>query len=291
MGMTARLQPLNLQDNALMDHVYGLVIKAYPRLRLQLERVRAELAPDIFGPRALYLGVYEDDELVAFNAFLPHRLKMGTDDLPVYQSSYSATHPQHQGRGHFTALQEEAASLLATQAVLIVGFPNAESFPIFTGRLGFGHLPQHYSFRFRVPLPAVQLQQASLEVPIAAAQEDMLIYKRRKYGKTLHDHHGANRLWAVPKRVTRLGLPIQYCAVGDVVVQNHATLWAELQQLAQGMGKSWVRAEYLPGHPLHRLLPSSRQKAVATPFIWRSLQGDSFRGQDFALMEGLRDSF
>ena len=90
-------------------------------------------------PRSIFYGVRSQGELVAFNGFLAHGATSRRGALLLYQSCHSATRPDHRGRGLFQALIEHAKHNL--DGDFIVGFPNANSEPIFLKRLGFRRLP------------------------------------------------------------------------------------------------------------------------------------------------------
>jgi GNAT superfamily N-acetyltransferase len=293
--MNIDILPVDLQDPVRFERSYGLFAKAYPQLPLSMDSVRRDLAAQFFDTEALYLGAWHKDQLVAFNGFLPHRLSYGDESVLVYQSVYSATLPEFGGRGLFSRIQEEARlRLRARGAQLIVGYPNSRSFPIFTQKLGFQHIPHHLVcklrtvFRDRVVPPT----HGSLQSPVLTLPHDQLLaWKRLKYPSQLVDRHGDNRVWGVAKQYRKWGLTVNYLAVGGIRLDAPAALEADLNATAQKANLPWLRLEMLPHSPLARMIAPRRLKAVPTPFIWLPLTADRWQAQHFGFLEGVKDAF
>lgn len=86
-------------------------------------------------------AAYENNELLAFNFFLAHRITIAGESRFVFQSCHSGTSAAARGRGLFSAIINHAKRELATQGDFIVGFPNNKSAPIFLNKLGFKVIP------------------------------------------------------------------------------------------------------------------------------------------------------
>ncbi len=87
---------------------------------------------------AIGYGIYDKGSLVAFNGFIGHAVQRAGVAGTAYQSCMSATHKDYGGRGYFSAIIKHAQNeLKALGGAFIFGFPNHNSGPIFTKKLGF----------------------------------------------------------------------------------------------------------------------------------------------------------
>ncbi|MCE3007782.1 MAG: GNAT family N-acetyltransferase [Bacteroidetes bacterium] len=277
------LRALSLHTTTELLALQELLAASYGATLPNWDHCLRTLAPDLFGSRALYLGSYIGAQLVAFNAFLPQQLHTAGGPLPAYQSSFSSTLPSHSGQGHFSAIQEEAAARLRTQAQLIIGYPNVQSLPIFTQRLGFGQQPFHYCSWLWRRHPTARPLVPPVAALVTADQEDLLAYQQHKHGTALVEQDG---VWGLRRQWRRGPLRICYGAVGGMAATASRSA---LQHFRARLGVPLLRLEYLPGHPLASLL--HRKKRIPTPFVWRSLNGAIFAARDFGLIQGQQDTF
>lgn len=102
---------------------------------------------------------YHGDEAIAFYAVFPIFVTDGDSRIVAAQSGDTMTHPNHQGKGLFTRLARKTYEAAAAEGVAFVfGFPNANSYPGFTKKLGWSHNKSMRSFNFLVPtLPIGEL--------------------------------------------------------------------------------------------------------------------------------------
>jgi len=88
------------------------------------------------------LAAKYNDEIVGCNAFLPYDFTLNNQRWVGYQSCWSATHPDHQGKGIFAAIINEAKQKLKAEgAGFIYGMANDNSHSIFVNKLGFSEIP------------------------------------------------------------------------------------------------------------------------------------------------------
>jgi hypothetical protein len=94
------------------------------------------------SPKSVCLGAFVEGELAAINAFMAHEVLIDGRRYDAYQSGWSATLPEHQGKGLFRRIIGEAKRYLGEiGAPFIFGFPNSVSEPIFLKKLDFKRTP------------------------------------------------------------------------------------------------------------------------------------------------------
>ena len=117
-----------------------IIAKGYLKKNIQ---TKSSSQPSIF------LCAFENNEMIACNAFIAHDFLFKKKLSVCYQSCWSATHPKHQGKGAFVKIQEEAKKILKEKgALLIYGLPNSISRPIFKKKL---HFSEHDALITRIP--------------------------------------------------------------------------------------------------------------------------------------------
>jgi hypothetical protein len=104
------------------------------------------------GQKGRIYGVLDRQKLVAANAFIGHSVQREGEISIAYQSSTSITHPNYRGQGLFSGLLALAKDELKTDGgAFIFGYPNHQSEPIFTGKLGFTSQQNRSIYFFRQP--------------------------------------------------------------------------------------------------------------------------------------------
>ncbi|MGH2697775.1 MAG: GNAT family N-acetyltransferase [Actinomycetota bacterium] len=81
-----------------------------------------------FG-RSFMLVAVEDERVVGFRSFMRWRLRAGDVEVSAARAVDTATHPDHQGRGIFSALTSRAMEELSGDVDLIFNTPNGKSGP------------------------------------------------------------------------------------------------------------------------------------------------------------------
>ena len=131
------IQPIN----RLIEEVFGFA--AISDNKLKLNTGTKGVQP------SLYLAAIEEGEIIGFNAFISHTFFLNNKTINCYQSCWTATSKKHRGKKIFQNLIEEAKQILGSRnAAFIFGYPNANSQPIFTQKLGFIEFP---SVKLNIP--------------------------------------------------------------------------------------------------------------------------------------------
>lgn len=82
--------------------------------------------------------MFDKGQIIGHYAVIPMNLQMAKRYVKAVFSMTTMTHPEYSGRGIFTFLAEEVYKSCAQQGVtLVYGFPNDNSYPGFTKKLGW----------------------------------------------------------------------------------------------------------------------------------------------------------
>ena len=255
-------------------------------------------------PRTVVYGAFDGDRLVAFNAFLAHpALHLGKEIL-LFQSCHSATDPEYRKKGLFTDLIEHAKREL--QGAYIIGFPNAQSKPIFLGRLGFRSVGLKRAW---IPCQAGSLllrsksktpdwtghggsfQDAKKSSNIITLDEDAAAaWKMRELGDSIVRSHNSfgNTIWGKIESRKIAGISMRFLSVGGSKVEEPRSLARTIGRLGQELGVFAIRAV---GTPQSAIVSHSRivlHGRNTEDLIWHPLNvgaGDVA----FALDNGIKD--
>ena len=94
----------------------------------------------------------ENNLIIGCNAFIANDFFYNGNQYVGYQSCWTATHPEHQGKKVFFNIIGEAKKLLLEEkAGFIYGLPNDNSRPIFVKKLGFVEFENVISRVFNIP--------------------------------------------------------------------------------------------------------------------------------------------
>ncbi len=112
-----------------------------------------------------FLAAKLNGAIIGCNAFLANDFILNDDPYVGYQSCWSATHPDHRGKGIFAGIINEAKKILKKEgAGFIYGLANDNSHSIFVNRLGFQEIPAVVTRILNFPfLKNIYLQNANID--------------------------------------------------------------------------------------------------------------------------------
>lgn len=248
------------------------------------------------------IGVFEQDSLKAVNGFVAHDLHRNGISAIAYQSCMSATDPAFSGRGAFSAIINYAKSYLKDNGgAFIFGYPNANSGPIFTGKLGFDETPlatAYFLFCANIPVPFFSLDGKKLAGALHASScaefdaRKTAAWKRSRKDKDeiLESEFYTNYLFGrvVEKRLGPLRL--RMLTVGGFEINKPRLFAALLQRTAARHGARLVRI-IAPAHsPIIRAAQFARVTGRTEPLITFPLNWD-ITAQQVNVWPGLKDVY
>lgn len=140
MSYTIKITDIN---DPVIDHaVRNLIKAAYKAVDLLPEKFLASNIQSKASKPCIFLVAEENGKIVGCNAFMANDFILNGKGYIGYQSCWSVTDPQHQGKGIFSSLINEAKKILKAEgAGFIYGIANNTSNPIITKKLGFTETP------------------------------------------------------------------------------------------------------------------------------------------------------
>lgn len=125
---------------------------------------------EVFGAMHVgYMAYASDGAAAAYYGVFPCMVTFNGQQYLAAQSGDTMTHPDHQGKGLFTALAQHTYALCRELGIhLVFGFPNANSYPGFVRKLAWEHVNDLHAYVVQVrTLPWVRLKRM-LKLPEAA---------------------------------------------------------------------------------------------------------------------------
>lgn len=136
MNYTIKIADIN--DPEIDLALRNLIKRAYNADDLIPEKFLAANIESNASKPSFFLVAEEDNKIIGCNAFIANDFILNEINYLGYQSCWSVTDPQHQGKGVFTNLINEAKRILkADGAGFLYGIANNRSNPIITKKLGF----------------------------------------------------------------------------------------------------------------------------------------------------------
>lgn len=270
----------------------------------ELMRVAFQMDPD-FGPQnilrttvssiadkpTIAFVARDGDRLVGFNAFIPFALHRGAQRGIAYQSCWSATHPDYQGRGIWASVMNQARSLLADEALYICGLPNPNSHPIMVRKLGYREVPIMHCLIPAVPgLASHWLRGRRLCAPTGwVTDEPALAVSKALATDLIEIRSGAGYAWG--KRVAGRWkrLPVTMLQVGGIAIDDDP---ACLGSLIDGLARQRASMVHIVLSGSHELIPALRKVTPMSgvrPFVVLDLLAEAT--EPLNIMYGITDVF
>lgn len=140
--MSYNIKIADINDPEIDLALRNLIKTAYNADDLIPEKFLAANIQSNASKPSFFLVAEEDNKIIGCNAFLANDFMLNKINYLGYQSCWSVTDPQHQGKGVFTNLINEAKRILKAEgAGFLYGIANNRSNPIITKRLGFIETP------------------------------------------------------------------------------------------------------------------------------------------------------
>lgn len=242
---------------------------------------------------SVYMGAFEGDELIGFNAFIAHHLHWNDRPFLAFQSCWTATSPAHRGKRVFQNIIATAHDhLRSLGGQVMIGWPNPNSEPLFVNKLHYRReasvkrqFPAIMAHRFvgTAPMPAGGVRQNDAE---------LMAMKRQVYGDRLviQEDGPEDIAWGVRReRATPLG-KIAYFDLGGIHWSRPGgarTLVRGLSDKLRGVAYWQIVSEVR--NAINPVLGHFRA-AETNPFIWFPLV-DEAEMPSYDFFNGIRDVF
>jgi len=248
---------------------------------------------------SLYMGAYDDDELVGFNCFISHDLIYNGEIVNSYQTCLSSVHPNHQGT-IFISLMEEAKKILRQRgAGFIFGWPSRSSHLVYTKGLKFRD--DFLGIKFNIPASTLVSgafftkwsEEKELSIDDAFLQNDfqLLQLKQQRFGDTIKVIHDENLVWG-KIRTRKVGFfTLKYFSVGGMIVSNPYLLRNTFAKLIREHAITWVQVILHHSHTMAHLFKNPIPSRCFEPLIVFDLNVRTSGRTRFNFMEGVKDVY
>jgi len=140
--MDLTIEIVNIYDEAVDIELRNLIKAAFNSASLLSPGHLADNIKSNATKPSFFLAAKQNGKIVGCNAFLANDFTLHDVAYVGYQSCWSATHPDHWGKGIFAAIINEAKKILKDDgAGFIYGLANDNSHSIFVKKLGFREIP------------------------------------------------------------------------------------------------------------------------------------------------------
>ena len=244
---------------------------------------------------SLFLCAFEKNKMIACNAFIANDFLFKNNLSVCYQSCWSATHPEHQGKGAFIKIQEEAKNILKRKgALLIYGLPNNISRPIFKKKL---HFSEQDSLLTRIPnLPFLRslwlrkkfVNNYNLENTLISYEKQIIDLKKNLNPEIIEIKTNTSLIWGKISSRKKLGYEWKIFSIGGMSIdsnQDFCLLMNNIFKLKCHLVEI-VSCKLNGDNNKFRFWNNLENK-----FIFFFLNEDEVNFKNFNLMSGIADSF
>lgn len=300
MPQTIKIKPFDLKELNFEEQVIALQTKAYNRFFANGSIISNTDNLQWSGQKTLHLGAFVGNQIVGYNSSTPHNFKFGDSQITGYQSGWAVIDPNFRKRGIFFNLINTAKEILKEQAgAFIFGFPNSNSEPIFTKKLGFS--AQNLN---RIDLPASNILLSILlkdlkvnyEKTIALIEEEQFQFKRSDRVKTgtpiICEGTKGGILWGKSLQKKKFGLDLKLFSVGGFNTNSTEDMKLLLRNIKSTDRPNFYQMVLHPKDPQLSYFTFFNKKPYPEPFILYDLKGSGITASDpFSFGTGLKDVF
>jgi len=232
------IKPIDFNDSKLLESLSELISLSFEQDKPEIDYLEKNIFCEESSLRSLVLGAFEGKKLVGCNAFIANDFKLNGREISCFQSCWSATHPNFQGRGIFISIQNEAKKILTDLgAILIYGLPNDQSHPIFISKLDFFEIDCVFTRIPNIPL----LRKAwikykssfdKVESNVLTAKEKQISkFKRITNSKITEINIGKSFLWGKVEIRKKFNINIKIFNIGGISIYDENDFREIINQL------------------------------------------------------------
>ena len=297
--MTYEIREVTLADANIAAGVSSVVGSAFGSGIVPIESILRNTRTNSANP-SVYLAALLDNEVIGFNAFISHELLLNNKIVVGYQSCWTATSSEHRGKKIFQNLILAAHEILKERGgAFIFGFPNDNSYPLFTKKLNYREIP---SLKWQMlNLPGLRgrwynAHPNSIEYikqdAILQNDHQLVDLKCKEFGdKLVKLEFEGSLAWGVRRISVRKGIPVPYFDIGgvDLVCSAH---FSELMNLLQRKTEfaAYFQLVTVANNSYNGLLRRVEPSSSNCLIIY-DLNLDTTKGIRFNFFTGIRDVF
>ena len=294
--MSYEIVSIDLKDDKLDEELRSVIRKAF---NLEEPLKKGHLYLNTFAKKSkeqtLFLAAVENRKIIGCNGFIANDFEINKKIISCYQSCWSATHPDHQGKRVFVNIQEEAQKILRNRgAALIYGLPNDNSRPIFVNKLGFSEIPclmlqipniPYIRNLFNRNLNSNKVRESSV---IKADEKQIADLKKNLNKDIIEIEINKSYAWGKLEKKEKFGISMNYFYLGGLEVEaleDYPLLMKEVFNLPS----KYVQIVTCQSNLNNEFFNFWRRTKKINPFIFKYLNID--KPDNINFMYGLVDVF
>jgi GNAT superfamily N-acetyltransferase len=232
------VRQIDLKNSEYEDEIIDLLSIVFQEDKLPQGFLFLNITSPDAGLPSLFLAAFEGGKIIGCNAFIANDFEINQRSLTCFQSCWSATHPEHQGKGVFLLIQENAKQILKKQgAALIYGLPNDVSHPIFTSKLDFFSIQCMLARIPNIPLirnlwfkNLVSLPPSSSKV-LKPNECQVSALKKNLNSEIIEIAHNESYLWGKMESRNKFGIRLKIFSIGGMQIKSKQDLYAMLRKI------------------------------------------------------------
>jgi len=291
--MNFTIEIVNIDDEHADLQIRNLVQAAFNEATiLPPFHIRANIRSNASRPGFL-LGAKYENEIIGCNAFLPYDFTLNNQPWVGYQSCWSATHPDHRGKGIFAAIINEAKQKLKGEgAGFIYGMANDNSHSIFVNKLGFSELPAVVTRIPNIPLlKTARLKTAATDKIDICMVDDVQVKEHKAIqfpAEVKCIYYKDSWVWGKLVKKIKYGITIPVFYAGGFHLADDADIKPLVAKIFKAEKVLLLQVLSCGSNSLNVLFKGWRP-AKGNPFIFHNLNMPA--AKHFNIMQGVIDVF
>ena len=288
------IERVEIHDEHAASAIRQLILISFPRqVYLAPGHIAANMDSRASQP-CFFLVAKTQGQIIGCNGFMAYDFEFNGMPVVGYQSCWTATHPEHRGKGIFQALINEAKKILEDAgAGFIYGMANQLSLPIMTGTLGFDEIPCQVARLKRIPfLPADKFRNGKMDKSnsLTVNEQQVLDHKGRQFPAQVFSFaHAGSRIWGKLVSKRKWGIMISVFYVGGIELTDVQDLPCLIAEIYQSTGVRIVQLISCKTNRFNELVRGWRQTDKIRGFVFYNLGIPAIENLD--LMIGSIDVF
>ena len=291
--MNFTIEKANIDDLGIESELRHLIKEAFNSSTLFPARHLINSIQNNASRPGFFLVANANGKIIGCNGFIANDFNLNGLSYVGYQSCWSATDPDHRGKGVFTGIINEAKKLLKESgAGFLYGIPNNDSLPLFVNKLDFVETPSlvtripnipffrkyYFTKRSVAKTNACTIDEAQVAAHKSALNPDAI--------KTIR--YNDSWLWGKVLRKKKIGITVPVFYVGGMNLADESDLMPICIQLFREQNVLFIQLVSCKTNSLNVLVKGWR-RANLNGFIFYNLNMPSI--EHFNIMFGAIDVF
>ncbi len=284
-------------DDGIEEYIISMQERAYGRV-FETNAISKNTDNHFSGLPTLHLGAFQNEKIIAYNAFTPHTFTHNGKPIISYQSGWAISDPDVKVWGsYFDVIITAKKRLKERGGSFIFGFPNENSEPIFTKTLKFSSCKLYTGKVIANPL-YIQSKVKHIAAPsnlsyINTTKEQFKFKEIARPNEKIHyfEERG-DYIWGKVNTKKKYGVQLKYFVLGGFEINSSNTLSLLLQKVAKKLPIHYIEIVTHPRSILTHYMPSLKESDKTEPFIFHDLKKSGLDAlHHFNICSGIKDAY